>query len=172
MNRIRQAWVWLSRIGHCQGFGIQSPTDYRFVRQVINEHAPYYAYQELGADDTWMRKKLGRLYLRLANDLQPATVIDRVGVADYLKAGCRKANITDNSDTFDLAIVPIQTEYNQLLEHCSQHTVIVFENIWQQPALWHCIEYDRRAVVTFDLFYCGIVCFDKRRSSHNYIVNF
>lgn len=172
MNRIHQIWIWLTRIGYCQGFGIQSPTDYRFVRQVINEHSPYYAYGELGANDSWLRKKLGRLYLRLANDLQPATIIDRVGVGDYLTAGCRKAFITDSSDAFDLAIVPIQTEYNQLLEQCGQQTVIVFESIWQHRPLWHCIEYDRRAVVTFDLYYCGIVCFDKRRSPHNYVVNF
>ena len=57
MNR----WlVWLSRIHHCRGFGIQSPTDYAFVRYVVNEHWPYYAYDQLTAD-SWLNKKLGRL---------------------------------------------------------------------------------------------------------------
>ena len=172
MNRIRQAWVWLTRIGHCRGFGIHSPSDYRFVRYVINEHAPYYAYDELGTDDPWLRKKLGQLYLRMANELQPKTIVDRVGAGDWLTAGCNKAEIVEQAETFDLAIVPIQTEFQQLFEHCGNDSVVIFENIWQQPALWHCIEYYHKTVVTFDLYYCGIVLFDNSRSPHNYIVNF
>ena len=172
MNRLRQAWVWLTRLSHCRGFGIHSPNDYRFERCVINESSPYYAYDELGSQDSSLRKKLGRLYLRLANELQPATVIDHVRVADYILAGCRRANITDQYTQFDLAVVPIQTEFQQIFDHCQEHSVVVFENIWQQPALWHCIEYHPKAIVTFDLYYCGIVFFDKKRSPQNYIVCF
>ena len=36
MQRLRHAFVWLMRIGHCRGFGVQSPTDYWLVRYVIN----------------------------------------------------------------------------------------------------------------------------------------
>ena len=36
--------VWLRRIHRSGGFGIQSPKDYAFVRYVVNEHWPYYAY--------------------------------------------------------------------------------------------------------------------------------
>ena len=68
LNRLHQAYVWLRRISHCRGFGIQSPTDYRFVRYVVNEHWPYYAYESLGQNDDWLRRKLGLLYFRLAND--------------------------------------------------------------------------------------------------------
>jgi hypothetical protein len=159
-------------MGHCRGFGIHSPSDYRFVRNVINEQWPYYAYDEIGKDDKWLRRKLGQLYFRIANERQPKTIIDWVGVGDYLSAGCRHADIVESADSFDMAIVPIQTEYNQLLEICGPQSVVVFENIWQQPALWHCIEYDRRSVITFDLYYCGIVFFDKSRSPQNYIINF
>lgn len=172
MNRIRQAWVWLTRIGHCRGFGIQSPSDYKFVRDVINEQAPYYAYEELGTGESWEQRKLGQLYLRLANHLQPKTIIDTVGVGDWLMAGCNKAEIVEQADNFDLAIVPIQTEFQQLFEQCGKNSVVVFQNIWQQPALWHCIEYYHKTVVTFDLYYCGIVFFDDNRSPQNYIVNF
>ena len=48
MQRLRHAFVWLKRIGHCRGFGVQSPTDYWLVRYVINEHWPYYQYASLG----------------------------------------------------------------------------------------------------------------------------
>ncbi len=40
-------WRWLRRCGYCRGFGVQSPSAYSFIRYVINEHYPYYAYQEL-----------------------------------------------------------------------------------------------------------------------------
>ena len=45
MNRARRILTWIRRIRHCRGFGIQSPTDYRFVRNVINENYPYHAYE-------------------------------------------------------------------------------------------------------------------------------
>lgn len=172
MNRLRQAFVWLRRIGHCRGFGIQSPTDYRFVRYVINEHWPYYAYEELGPDDRWLRRKLGLLYFRLVNELQPCTVIDKTGFHDYLQAGCRKAQIVDNADAVDMAIVPVKTDYRLLFTKCSDKSVVVIQDIWRAPEYWHSIERDPRATVTFDLYYCGIVMFDPKRTKQNYIVNF
>ena len=83
--------VWLSRIHCCRGFGIQSPTDYAFVRYVVNEHWPYYAYDVL-RDDDWLREKLGRLFMRLANWRQPTVILSD----DYLQwfhAGCHQSDI-------------------------------------------------------------------------------
>lgn len=74
MTQLKHWLVWLSRIHHSWGFGIQSPTDYAFVRYVVNEHWPYYAYENL-LDDDWMQQKLGRLYFRLANWRQPNRMI-------------------------------------------------------------------------------------------------
>ena len=73
MIALKRWLVWLSRIHLCQGFGIQSPTDFDFERTVVNEHSPYYAYNELTADD-WLQRHLGQLYLRLANRYQPAAL--------------------------------------------------------------------------------------------------
>ena len=178
MNKVRRAWIWLSRVGHCMGFGIQSPTDYRFVRYVINERWPYYAYETLGTQDDWQKRKLGRLYFRIANYLQPSQIIDMVEAKEYLNAACSKALIPQKNTALgehtkvELAIVPIQSEYQQLFSWCDEGSVVVFENIYQQSELWHCIQHDPRTTVTFDLYYCGIVFFDKSRSPKNYIVNF
>ena len=178
MNRLRRAWIWLSRVGHCMGFGIQSPTDYRFVRYVINEHWPYYAYETMGRQDDWQKRKLGQLYFRIANYLQPKQIIDMVEAKEYLLKACPTALIPPKSTSLgehtkvELAIVPIQSEYQQLFSWCDEHSVVVFENIYQQTELWHCIQHDPRTTVTFDLYYCGIVFFDQSRSPHNYIVNF
>ena len=172
MNRLRQAFVWLRRIGHCRGFGIQSPTDYRFVRYVINEHWPYYAYEQLGQNANWYSRKMGQLYFRLANERQPKTIVDRVGFRDYLQAGCHKAQIVDRAQEIDMAIVPVYTDYDYLFRKCNDKSMVVIHNICAVPNYWHCIEHDPRATVTYDLYYCGIVFFDPQRAKQNYIINF
>jgi hypothetical protein len=76
MNQLTRLWVFLSRLHHSLGFGIQSPTDYAFVRYVVNEHWPYYAYQQLNAmTRDSLKRKLGRLYFRLANWRQPSMMV-------------------------------------------------------------------------------------------------
>mgnify|MGYP007122042827 CR=1 FL=1 len=190
MNRLQQSWVWLRRIAHCRGFGIQSPTDYRFVRYVVNEHWPYYAYAELGESDDWLRRKLGRLYFRLANYLQPDTIVDLVGMKEYLRAGCRRASISTTfndlqasglraqrrqdagGSTPQLILVPAEVNVSQLMESAGEHTALVVQNIWQHPKAWKKVLNDSRPTVTFDLYYCGIVFFTPKRTRQNYIVNF
>ena len=59
-----------------------------------------------------------------------------------------------------------------LIEKCDKHSVLVVEGIWRNWDYWHRIEQDARTSVTFDLYYCGIVFFDKSRYKHNYKINF
>ncbi|MCR4602061.1 MAG: hypothetical protein K5683_00835 [Prevotella sp.] len=174
MNRLQQASVWLRRIGHCQGFGIQSPSDYRFVRYVVNEHWPYYAYAELGKDDDWLRQKLGRLYFRLANFLQPALISDMLGYQDYLKAGCHKATIqTQYSNNANLTLAPGDTNASELQpDNDNGCQVLVIQDIWNHPTIWKKILADSRATITYDLYYCGIAFFNPERNKQHYIVNF
>ena len=178
MNR----WlVWLSRIHHCRGFGIQSPTDYAFVRYVVNEHWPYYAYDQLTAD-SWLNKKLGRLYLRLANWRQPHYML-----ADeyqtWWHAGCKKTQFVSIPSPLTAHLSPLNIElaritinhwdsFQSLLSRCDQQTILVVEDIWRNWPLWQQIARDPRTGTTFDLYYCGIVFFDTKRYKHNYKINF
>ena len=172
MNLFKYCFVWLSRIHRCRGFGIQSPTDYSFVRYVINEHWPYYAYEQFVGGD-WLTNKLGRLYFRLANWRQPSVM-----VADdyqrYWQAGCRKTVFAPITNKVELAKVSIEdhSTFEELLSKCDDQSVIVVEGICRDWERWHAIEADERTVITFDLYYCGIVFFDKTRFKHNYIINF
>ena len=88
-------WRWLRRCGYCRGFGVQSPSAYAFIRYVINEHYPYYAYRELQKRLTWLDRRghqTGRLLLRLANFWQPEIcIVNEHRFDEYLHAGCRKA---------------------------------------------------------------------------------
>lgn len=181
--------VWILRAARSRGFGIQSPSDYAFVRYVVNEHHPYHAYAELEAAYAEYPKpehKLGRLYFRLANhfqadswqalsDLLPLHLI-------YIQRGCRKTRIT----TWDGSGAGTQRVYigtaaslhispKVLLRHMSDDSVLVLEGIRQGKEarmFWKQIAGDERATITFDLYDAGIAFFDRRRAKQNYKINF
>lgn len=176
MNRLRYFFIWLSRITHSRGFGIQSPGDYSFVRYVVNEHWPYYKYEELAVgQEDWLSQKLGRLYFRLANWRQPAVIVD-AGRSPYWKAGCRHAIVTAELQPADIIKVHLTANTRQtissVLDNADENTLLIIENIWQEKALWKKVIQDPRTTVSFDLFLCGLVTFDKKREKRNYIINF
>lgn len=179
MQRLRHVCVWLRRIAHCRGFGIQSPTDYWLVRYVINEHWPYYSYENIGQNDDWLTRKLGRLYFRLANWRQP-TVIYSDKFQEYLQAGCRSASFATQSmpleATVELARVQIDGRHRQqmgyIYNNVDNRSVVIVEGIQRDKDFWSEVVADQRTGVTFDLYYCGLVLFDKKRVKKNYIINF
>ncbi len=193
--------VWIWRWRHCQGFGVQSPWAYSFIRDVVNERNPYYAYerleQQFGGGTAGTRKLL-RLYLRLANYLQPRFVADfginaKVAAA-YVTAGCNRAQVTAVGTEADsraaataIGKLPqvdmarfspsaaMAAHYAVAAERATEASAFVIEGIRSDRharALWRNILADNRTSVTFDLYYCGIVFFDTKRHKHNYIVNF
>ncbi len=173
MNRLNSIAVWVRRMFHSRGFGIQSPTDYWLVRCVINEHWPYYQYAALGDGDDWLRRKLGRLYLRIANWRQPQ-VITANDYHDYFHAGCRKAVFGEGNE---LMLLTIDTpQWQARLEHflstANERSVLIVEGIWKDQKAWQQMAADKRLTITFDLYYCGLAFFDKKRTKHHYIINF
>lgn len=171
MDRLHHLIVWLSRITHCLGFGIQSPTDYQFVRTVINEHSPYYAYETMGRKDCWLKRKLGRLYFRVANWRQPERVLDRVGTAEYLKAGCHRLRFVEIGQPFEMGVVPLE-KVSSLLTFCHDQTVLIVEGIADDKDGWQNLVHGLQGVIVFDLYYCGILVFDSKRTKQYYKINF
>lgn len=157
-GRLSRYLTFLSRIRHCAGFGVQSPTDYAFVREVIYERWPYAKYAELEArfDDTdTFQLKLAQLLLRVANHAQaPQTGI--IGTLPplmeaHLKAGCQHSEIIHIEDseatTYPLVIA---TELN---------------------SQWH--EYiQQQHIIHYDLHYLGIAFRDDKRYSEGHVINF
>lgn len=142
------------------------------VRYVINEHWPYYQYETLGRNDDWLTRKMGRLCFRLANWLQPS-VVESNDYRDYLQAGCQKTTFGDSSE---LVVMPLENDSQDRLSYIynkvSPQSVLVVTGISKAKKLWRQIVDDERTGITFDLYYCGIVMFDKKRSKKNYIINF
>ena len=200
MDRVNQWLVWLRRMKYSRGFGIQSPWAYRFVRYVINEHYPYYAYEEmrdmldsLGS----VRSKLCRLFFRIANYRQPDLIIDymspNIAYDALMQRGCKKSSIYhfDESTTQDeletvlsgrkIEMLRMSLEgsyssfFEQVVNYAGNMCIFVLEGICATPetqSFWKQVVNDVRCNVTFDLYYCGIVFFDKKLFKTNYIINF
>ncbi len=197
---LRYLPIWLRRITHCRGFGIQSPWAYRFVRYVVNEHYPYYAYSELKEllDRTEpVQRKLSRLYFRIANYRQADHVIDYMSPCSaydimmkrgcrktaicHLESGCVKQQIADILDDGEIDMLRMSLKgnyesfYDLTVQYAGSSSLFILEGIYSTAdalSFWQRVVNDVRCSVTFDLYYCGVVFFDKKFFKTNYIINF
>ncbi len=193
--------ISLSRIRYCRGFGIQSPWAFRLVRDVINERYCYYAYEELRDRHPNLdreRIKLLKLYFRLSNYSQPKVIVD-FGASDnvnkdYFEAGCHKAkylsideensreelnDLLSSLESIDIVRMGPSGNLDLFFKSVTlvphNGTLLIIEGISQDhnaKRLWKEILEQPRNVVTFDLYYCGLVFFDEKRYKKNYIINF
>ena len=111
--------IWLRRVKYSRGFGVQSPSAYQFIRYVLTEHYPYYAYATLRHrhhNEGHAVQKRGRLFFRLANYLQAKQWFhagDKADVyANYVNEGCSKTQFLPLDEaqlptTFSVASLPL-----------------------------------------------------------------
>ena len=71
---------WINRKRHNRGFGIQSPSSFFFITQVLKERRAYYAYNRLDKAIDISRRHAREMF-RITNYLQPKNCIS-VGAAD------------------------------------------------------------------------------------------
>ena len=182
---LKSLLIWFLRIPYCRGFGIHSPTDYGFVRYVINEHYPYYAYMDLLKEYPLVshrKRKLSKLYFRIANWKQAnnATLLLNDDVyRKYIHCGCRKTVISskyecDNSFLVISALDIDDDSLSRILDNMRHDSLIVIDNIDDKQArwVWKKIVAVDRVTISFDLYYMGIAMTINKRYKHNYIVNF
>lgn len=196
MSQIGSLLVWLRRSRHSRGFGVQSPWAYRFIRYVVNEHYPYYAYDDLSRLYEGYPKqiqKLCRLYFRIANFCQAEQALDYSAASEtdvnrlygtFMKRGCNKLEVVPIRHAADFSSVrlmrlSVEGDYRQVFEKAvslaNASTMIIVEQIKRDKesrTFWKSIVDDPRCITTFDLYYCGIIFFDKKRYKENYVVNF
>lgn len=201
MYVIKRIFVWLGRIGRCRGFGIQSPWAFNLATRVVNDHSRLDAYETLSVKyprQGTSSRKLRQLYLRLSASLEPASSLCVGGesaiTADYIVAGrpglkvqtlpaCFsekdiRAAVSETSQPWFAVIAPCDSApcaAKCLAGHAADGSMLVIEGIKdnkQMKALWREILKDTPHVVTFDLYYCGLVFFDKKRYKQNFIINF
>ena len=193
MNQVKRWLVWLSRIHRCWGFGIQSPTDYWFVRNVVNEHWPYYAYSRFEEKD-WLSLKLGQLYFRLANYVQAKCFLEintqEDDVREYVEAACQKTKsmrlclpcdkMPEECKTKTLLVrcsygPGMEGLLHQVVDDCDERSVIVIDDIYgdnEARRFWETLSDDSRVTISYDLYHCGILLKESRHYKKKYYVNF
>lgn len=189
--RVKWIWNWIHRMGYSRGFGVQSPSAYSFIRYVLTEHYPYYAYDELKMrfkSFDHATKKKGRLYFRLANYAQASHWFDYHSAeqpyAAYVHEGCRKTvfQAIDGKtipNAFRIARLSMtedyQAVYEALCKVATDDSTLILEGINDNKdtkAFWKRVQESQKATRTYDLFLCGIIVFDTSKHKHHYIVNF
>lgn len=192
--KVQRYLHWLRRIKYCRGFGVQSPSAYRFIRYVINEHYPYYAYDELRKElprlDSLTRKRM-ELYFRVANFRQASLWLDFCErndvIATYVGRGCHATQVRRITDlqqiTADarievLRICPSagsEAVLEAALQQADDHTLFIIEDIGYNDTakrMWQKLLESDITSVSYDLYYLGIAFFDRKRYKANYVVNF
>ena len=188
---LKRAILWIFRMGYSRGFGVQSPSAYSFLRYVVNEHYPYYAYQNLKNESGNVGPlilKLSRFYFRMANFCQSEFWYDYQARNDiykrYVVAGCKSTSFVpftelDDIDTFQIARISLCEDYEKVYDHLAGHanneSVLIIEGVMRDKhtrEFWKQVVEDSRTFVTYDLYYCGVVFFDSTKCKCNYKVNF
>ena len=160
-EEIKAALVFLRRISHCAGFGIQSPTDYAFVREVIYERGRYSRYADLDAAFLGagrMERKLARLLLRVSNHAQASDIAVQDGMPEILRCalrlGCGKSRLL------------------RYRRDAGPAPLTVFHDIRKAGREEWEVMISQQHVVAYDLHYIGLAFYQEKRYSESYKINF
>lgn len=183
MRLVRRPWIWLARFRKRRGYGVHSPFAYAFLRGVVFERTPYYAYARLaGLHPWWVRwsrsypMSCRRLLFRLANYVHPRTIAvigDRPIEQAYLQAAVPSAQLTPQQGDFIFVA-------NEALPHFTLPAMppsgmVVIEGIHRDAsslAAWRRMKDDPQTGVTFDLYDYGLLFFNHNIHKQHYKVNF
>ena len=184
-------WNRLLRIPRSRGFGIQSPSAYAFLRDVINRHSTHFDYPvdlNTKTEFSSLVQKRRRLVCRLLLHLRPVHIIlDAYCYPYFLDCGLHHA-VCSSMDNFDFKIsVPskffiLDTAvlrdvclYERILGSVDSNTLLVIFNIYRNSlniSIWNKLLQDSRTGVSFDLYDCGIIFFDLKKYKQNFKVNY
>lgn len=175
MNRFTNPIIWLYRIKHRCGYGVHSPFAFRFISDILYESLPYYAYRELDKDLSWkemfrIRKHL-HLLLRVSNWQQPKLIYCPASSNDvmrYLKAGCKKATITDIIKEEKIDLCWLNKPSEEIITYLHEHSILILGNLREHKEWFLSLP----SVVSFDLYDVGIAFFDPKYNKQHYIINF
>lgn len=175
MQKVTNPLVWLARFRHRKGYGVHSPFAFRFITDVIYEHQPYYAYKELDAQlpfsKRFRQRKGLHLLLRLANHLQPQTIVlpkDAWCEKRYLQSGCKTACFLCQLPEAEASMCLLRKPNDEALSHLGEQSVLLLDNLHRHREWFRNLP----SVVSFDLYDFGIAFFDKQYNKQYFKVNF
>ena len=185
-----RTWMWLSRWSRTRGFGIQSPWAYRFVQTVVRHSIE--ANKELrtgkGNDrDTCLARTLSMLYYRLSLQAPCASWEFDTPDADVKQSAVALACNLLTGQTYGVQPLCKNVTYiwvidinkavfddlQMFLNHRDPNRILIVEGIYQSRhslRQWKKLRSDPSAGVSWDLYYCGIICFDLKMYKQYYKV--
>ena len=175
--------AWLRRCGHSRGFGIQSPTAYQFVTDVLCQCLPYYAYDELSKQFPKLRGKelkFCRLLFRLANYQQAKQTFIASSFPEenlvYLLEGNRRSELVPSPENCDLIVVSASDihDFDSFMDSVSDNAMIVFHDIYfhgREVDIWRLMKASKCVAMTFDCYDCGVVILGQTMHPSHYLVN-
>lgn len=183
MHLARKRVAWLRRWGRSRGFGIQSPTAYRFVTEVLCQRLPYYAYNDLAKRFPHVKGRnlrFCRMLFRLANYQQA----ERTFVASsfpeeyfaFLLEGNRRSELVSSPKHCKLIVVSASDipDFDVFMDDMADNAVIVVKNIYfrgKSVDLWHKMKASKQVAMTFDCYDCGVVILGQNIHQSHYLVN-
>lgn len=186
MRLVRRPWIWVIRFRKRKGYGVHSPFAFSFIRGVVLEQTPYYAYAALAQWHPWWVRWFGlypqkcrRLLFRLANYAEPKTVrlLTEDAIAkEYVYAAVpHAAHVSEGAADFVFVGRGHLEEAAALAEKMPERGMLVCEGIHKDRktlATWHTIQKAAHTGVTFDLFTYGVAFFNPALHKQHYKVNF
>ncbi len=183
----------IKRLLQNRGFGVQSPSAFFFVTQVLKERLPYYAYPAIdkAAQKGSHSPAHYRRLFRIANHLQPKNIIvagDGTEAALCALSAAKPSAATHTAgDAAGLATL-LQTpghdtllyigkgcDTTQLLEaaiaHATPRSAIIMDcphSTPQRAACWAQAIKNSATIVTYDLRSAGLLLFDNEKQKQNF----
>ena len=184
LKRLQSLFVRLHRMPRTRGFGVQSPSAYRFLRDVVSARGRYAIGEVQKGNEPSVKKdrlKLLKFYARIANFTQAKHwfVSERLASADmetYICAGCQEAQMSSKYNDNEVYVVDADDEQlvDDILNRASSTSLLIIEGISRsRKALdaWRQVMADSRTGVCFDMYKIGVVFFDLKKFKTSYQVN-
>lgn len=182
MNLVNTIISWLSRLGRCRGFGIQSPWAFNLVCDALNTRRWDSLFADIEArlpqKTKWHERKLCRLAVKLARHYGCTQMEAGDGVPACLVEYMRLAGITiADEPTSRMAVVGYadQDTTEKFVQNADSQSVMLVYGIHTDKKAydkWKKLQADERTGITFDVFYAGIVFFDHHIYKQHYIIEF
>ena len=179
----RRCVAWLRRCGHSRGFGIQSPTAYQFVTDVLCQRLPYHAYDDLSRRFPKLRGrrlKFCRLLFRLANYQQAertfvASCFSEENLA-FLVEGNRRSELVSNPANCRLIVASAMEnqDLSSIVESLPDDAILVLTDIYfhgKEADFWQSVKASKRVAMTFDCYDCGMAILGETAYQQHYFVN-
>ena len=169
---LQSALIRLRRMPRTRGFGVQSPSAYRFLRDVVSTRGRY-AITEV--------HRSNEPSVKIANFTQAKHwfVSERLASADmetYVCAGCQEAQVSSEFSENEVYVIDADDVQlvDDILNKASSTSLLIIEGINRSRNAfdrWRQVMTDSRTGVCFDMYKIGVVFFDLKKYKTSYQVN-